>query len=348
MWSIHRALQQSLLHRLDKDPSARQDAFEIAHSIIRRAFPRQSDVQAPSNQNWPANEACLAHALHLENVYKASPTPIQPPTGFAELLADVSNYMWERGLYQRGITTGQLAKRIHQEHESEASEQSHDLIEHSKVCTLLCCIYLELGISGRNEGLTEALESWELRRQFRAQSSPTDEMAQENLLLVANSWNDIACCMMEYGCYETAESWLSKSLELKQDLAEDGIASFNFAENFKNLAILRTAQGRPAEAITLSRKAVLLVEKHNRHESAVTQSFRFHLAYALYQAGSYAEALSVHEEVRQMRVPIFGPQNVHTLNSYYGCGVALQALGRTEEAEYVEPHTNSRMCELTG
>lgn len=305
-WSIHRALQQSLLHRLDKEPSARQDAFQLAHSIIRRAFPRQSDVQAPSNQNWLANEACLVHAMHLENVYKASPTPIQPPTGFAELLADVPNYMWERGLYERGITTGQLAKRIHQEHESEGSEQSRDLIEHSKVCTLLCGIYLELGISGRKEGLAEALEAWELRCRFRAQSSSADEMTQENLLLVANSWNDIACCMMEYGCYETAESWLSKSIELKRALAEDGTAFFNFVENYKNLAILRTAQGRFVEAVTLSRKAVLLVERHNSLESAVTQSFRFHLAYALYQAGNYEEALSLHEQVRQARVRIFG------------------------------------------
>ncbi|KAK0745720.1 P-loop containing nucleoside triphosphate hydrolase protein [Schizothecium vesticola] len=191
--------------------------------IIRLAFPRQSDIQAPSNQNWLANEACLGHALHLGNA----------PNGFPELLADVSNYMWERGLYERGIITGQLAKRIHKEHQSEASEQSHDLIEHSKICTLLSGIYLELGISGREGGLAEALEAWEPRRQIRALSCSTDEMTQENLLLVANSWNDIACCMMEYGCYDTAEAWLSKSLELKRDLDEDGVAFFNYAENFK-------------------------------------------------------------------------------------------------------------------
>lgn len=333
-WSIHRALQQSLLHRLDSDPPARQKAFQRALDLTRQAFPRQSDIQAPSNQNWLANEACLAHALHLEDVYKKAPTPIHAPDHFVELLADVGNYMWEKGLYERGVLTLQLAKSIHNQ-----PGRSHDLIEHSKVCSLLCGIFLELGISGRKEGLVEALECWELRQQYLGQLTSAEEMTQENCLLVANSWNDIACCMMEYGCYNKAEAWMAKSLEVKHKhksgIPESGMAFFNFAENYKNLAIIRTSQNRHDEAVTLSRKAALLIEKHTDAENAVTLSFRFHLAYALYQAGSFQEALEVHEQVRQMRAQVFGPYNVHTLNSYYACAVVLQALDQAAEAEYV-------------
>jgi tetratricopeptide (TPR) repeat protein len=302
--------------------------------LTRQAFPRQSDIQAPSNENWLANEACLAHALRLEDVYKNAPTPIDPPDHFVELLADVGNYMWEKGLYERGILTLQLAKRIHKQ-----PNRYHDLIEHSKVCTLLCGIFLELGISGRKEGLAEALECWGLRQKYLSQiTSAAEEMTQENWLLVANSWNDIACCMIEYGCYNKAEAWMTKSLEVKhkRGIPEDGAAFFSFAENYKNLAIIRTSQNRHCQAVELSKKAALLVEKHSSIEKAVVLSFRFHLAYALYQEGSLEEALQVHEQVRQMRAQVFGQHNVHTLNSYYACAVVHQALGQAAKAECVQ------------
>ncbi|KAL4900328.1 hypothetical protein BDW74DRAFT_96393 [Aspergillus multicolor] len=336
-WSIHRALQRSLLHRLDTEPSKVHTTFCLALDIIRQSFPRQSDVQAPSNTNWLANEACLAHALHLEDVFKSTPTAINAPQEFVELLADVGNYMWERGLYERGIQTLQLAKKIH-----ETAKNEPDYIEHSKVCSVLCGIYLEQGLSRRKDGLSEALAAWELRETYLKSSAlPIKSMPKENCLLIGNAWNDIACCMLEYSCFDKVGGCLERSLQIKRDRGiseNDELAYFNFAENYKTLAILMTAQGRHQEAISLSRRAVSLIEKYEHPESAVTQSFRFHLAYALYQSGKLKESFRMHERIRQVRIHVFGPQNVHTLNSYYACAVVLQALNQLETAEHMLLH----------
>jgi hypothetical protein len=57
---------------------------------------------------------------------------------------------------------------------------------------------------------------------------------------------------------------------------------FNYAENYKNLAIAKTAQGKHDEAVDLSAKAVRMIESETGSISAATQSFRLHLAYSLY------------------------------------------------------------------
>ena len=115
-WSIHRALQISLLLRLDGDPPLRQRVFETSLSLVRAHFPRQSDIQAPSNDNWEANDANLPHALHLQSTYERSSPPLKPVPEFAELLGDVGNYCWERSFYEQGTKTLELAEKIYESH----------------------------------------------------------------------------------------------------------------------------------------------------------------------------------------------------------------------------------------
>jgi len=359
MWSIHRALQQSLLHRLDADPAARQGAFQVALDVVRQAFPRQSDAQAPTNHNWLVIEAHLSHALHLEDVFRKCPSSdgIVPPPNFAELLADVGNYMWERGFYDRGLPTLRLAKRIHEGNLNRASigegpRTRHryyycNLMEHSKVCTLLGGIYLEMGISRRQDGLRELVESWRLRQEYFSGADATDinggpgpHRSRQEWLLMGNSWNDVGCALLEFACYDKAETFVQKSLQIKRSrgFKEDSVfCAFNYAENYKNLALVRTAQGRHRDAVELCQKAVGLMELHNDPDSATVLSFRFHLGYALYQAGRFDEALLLHHQVRGSRLRLFGATNVHTLDSFYACSVVLEALGKLDEARCALP-----------
>jgi tetratricopeptide (TPR) repeat protein len=334
-FSIHRTLQRSILHRLDEDPTTRQATFEVACSIVRQAIPRPSSVQAPSNDTWEAVETCLGHVLHLEEVYRNSPAGLRASKEFGGLLTDVGNYMWERGFYYEGIRTLESAEKIYEE--SNESERQH-LLEKSKVPTLLAGIHLELGIRGRKRGLDYTVKSWNLRQKHeKAYASDGEELPDDDLLLLANSYNDIGCCMLEYGCYDRVEEALGMSIELKKSrsIPEEGHAVFNYAENYKNLAILRTAQGKHTDAIELSMRAARMIAGEYGSQNPAAQAFHMHLANALYQAGRFGEALTHHEQIRQARISIFGEHGVHTLNSYYACGVALHRLGRLDEAEYV-------------
>jgi hypothetical protein len=142
--------------------------------------------------------------------------------------------------------------------------------------------------------------------------------------------------MLEYGSYERAEIYLTESISIKYDRAmpEDAGASFNYAENYRNLAAVRIAQGHFREAVQLTTRAIVLMENsYSAPRAAAQQSFRFHRAYAIYCSGDHDSALRAHEDVREVRIRPLGQDEVHTLNSYYACVVVLQAFDRLGEAE---------------
>lgn len=329
VWSIHRALQRSLLHRLDDDPIARQRVFETAFETVRRVFPKNSSVQAPSNENWDAYSANLNHVFHMQYVFRSS-QKMETPDGFTGLLMDVGNYLWERGFYRQGIESLRLAMQVQEQ------TPSHDLMEQSKVCTLLAAILHELGASGRKESEELFVRSLRQRKQFINERILKGlAIADDDIILWANAWNDIACVMLREGCYDQVDTVLHRSLELKQQqgIPEDTSAAFNYAENYINLGRLRTAQGLHVEAVALSRKAENMLVAAMGATSAAAQTFAQNHAWALYSAGRLHEALVKHERVRQARIKIFGERNAHTLKSYYACGVVHHCLGQLEEAE---------------
>lgn len=79
--------------------------------------------------------------------------------------------------------------------------------------------------------------------------------------------------MLECSCFAQAETYLQKSLDItrKQGITERGEASFNYAENSKNLALVRIADGKLAEAVELASRAA---ENRTIQHSAATLAFR--------------------------------------------------------------------------
>ncbi|GJD03451.1 transcriptional xre family [Colletotrichum higginsianum] len=243
---------------------------------------------------------------------------------------DVGNYLWERGFYHQGIESLRLAIQVQEE------SPGQDLIEQSKVCTLLAALLHELGSSGREESEVLFVRSFEQRKQCVNDWTRRGlAIADDDLILWANAWNDIACVMLREGCYDQVDIVLSRSIELKQKqgIPEDKSAAFNFAENYINLGYLRTAQGRHTEAIILSERAESMMVAAMGARSPAAQLFAQTHAWALYSAGRLHEALIKHERVRQARIKIFGKMNAHTLKSYYACGVVHHCLGQLDEAD---------------
>lgn len=317
----------SLLHRLDLNIDLRQQRFDKAQGFVRHCFLRHSKKLAPSNNNWITNDVYLGHVMHLQKVYKNSPFELLKPWDFAELLTDFGNHMWERGLYQSGLESIKLAEGIY------AANPGQDLIEQSNTLSVLGGISLELGISRRRQGLDYTLKGGALRQEHFDNLNLTGSApSQDQVVLMANSWNDLACCMMEYGSFSQVDKVLEVSLRLKRDFAiKEEDAVFNYAENYKGLANAKAAVGEVDDAVRLSLKAATMIELDMGPGSAAAQSFRLHYAYNLYQAGRYEEALSEHERIRKARIRIFSEISPHTLNSYYACSVVYHALGNLEE-----------------
>jgi tetratricopeptide (TPR) repeat protein len=330
-WSIHRALQLNILHRLDQELTERQFTFDKAVTLVRQVYPRQSEMQAPSNENWRENAKWLPHAMQLQIVFECSNPPMKADSRFAELLSDAGNYMWERALYEQGVKTLELAERIYDTDIQDA------VIEHSKVLTILGIVNQEIGVSGRERGLHWNKKCLGLRCQYEA--DPNIMMSRTEIVLLANAWNDLACSMLECYSYDQAERYLETSIRIKHErgIFENSEAFFNFAENYKNLAIAKIGQGQYDDALELSSRAVTLYDQHSAGLGASDQAFRFHHAYALFYKGYVDAALQVHEEVREARDRIIGHEEHHTPNSYYACAFILESVGRLTESEYDVP-----------
>ena len=208
-------------------------------------------------------------------------------------------------------------------------------MQHSKVSTILGVLSQEIGITGRKRGLDRCIKSLALRQQHMAKLEQNNiSAAESDCLLLGNAWNDVACSMLELSSYKQAEEYLEHSIRIKREnkLTDTGRAYFNFAENYKNLALVRIAQGWVKDATDLTSRAVKLIELGEGPKSASVQSFRFHHAYACFYAGDLLDAWNQHEKVRKSREDILGLAEVHTLNSYYACVLMCFINGRFGEA----------------
>ncbi|KAI0021939.1 hypothetical protein F4780DRAFT_778211 [Xylariomycetidae sp. FL0641] len=334
VWSIHRALQMDLLCRLDGDTSRRQEVFLGIVSTIRAHCPPQSSIQIPLQENWSQVEAILAHALYIQEVYEQSAPPMIPLPELASLLGDIGSYCYERGLVGQGTKALTLAKAFH----DNCAEK--DDLEHSRVCTMMAGLNQESGITGRERGWHLLHLSMNLRLQHvNCRRCHNENPAEDEWLMLTAAWNDLACSFLEYSAFAAAETLLVKSLRLKQmlQIPKQGQAFYQYAENYKNMALVRVSEGRYTDALQLISDGVHLVESKLGPRTAASLTFRFHQAYIHFYMGNTKEALEQHEGVRVAREMMYGLNEAHTLSSYYACALMCFHLNRLSTARaYLE------------
>lgn len=326
--SIHRALQLSLLHKLDDNPGARQSTFDHAIKLVRRVFPRQSEVQAPCSSNWEVKERFLPHVLSLQSVFEQDfEHSLHGTEEAAILFSDVGHYLWERVINPQAMKSLELAKRI------LVTCPDTDGLELSKVCNILGDLYCqERGELGRHAGLKLLIEALMLRKKHVETSQA--ELTTSEYLLLANAWNDIACSLFDHGSYTEARQYLEKSLLIKKErgIPENTEAAFSYAENYKNLATVCIYEKDFKNGIQLAAQAVELIELDSSDHRSISL-FQFHYANSLFYNGQIAESLKRHEKIRDQRLKLFGLAGVPTLNSYFTCSWLNFAIGRILEAE---------------
>ncbi|KAI9723948.1 MAG: hypothetical protein M1812_000666 [Candelaria pacifica] len=325
--SVHRSLQLNLRVLMKDDPEIRQDAFNTAFAIARIACPRHNSVMAPVNEEWSKYEKSQPHILSLQSVYTESDSGLSVTPEYAALLFDASNFVWEQGFFHAGIESLRVAQSICQSAEDNCWMQLGDIHD------LLGVVLVEPGISGRENGLKHLLESLNLRKKKIETPPPGGDKTEQ--MLFANSWNDFGCIMLEYENYEEAERYLEHSLAIKKRLETEETEPFEFAETYRNLAIVWLSQGRHSEAIEQIERAALLIEGDKGEHCATTQNFRFHWANLLFIAGEVDASLAKHQEVLQARKNIFGNYGFRTRHSYYALGVVYEAKNDYEEAVHM-------------
>ena len=104
-----------------------------------------------------------------------------------------------------------------------------------------------------------------------------DDLTADVELPLANGLNNLGCCYMHLSQYVVAEVFFrqAQNIKMKEKWSRDASMALEFAEGYKNIAIVRASQNRVQEALRISEQSVKIMAKHTGPRSSRTYLFRF-------------------------------------------------------------------------
>lgn len=133
--------------------------------------------------------------------------------------------------------------------------------------------------------------------------------------------------------YDAAEGHLNISIRMKKELQSERIMPpYQFAEQNKNMALIKAGQRRTEEAVDLSQEAVDVLPKEE--EDGVYSTFLFIHGICLANAGSLSAAFVAFTESYKLRVAGFGIHGIPTLHNLYAIAYTHYRLGLYPEARH--------------
>lgn len=327
---MHRALKQHLIHLLDEQGSGKlQLVFERALSLVRRAFPRGDELQAPTNHTWEACEARLPHVSSLQTIFESWTPQLKATMPFATLLADTGNHLWERGLVKQALGIMDTGEKVCEglSHESEV----HTV--HANICAISSAVYLDIGFSGRHKALALVKKALELRQRRMRMLDENDKGTATDALQLANAWNDLGVILIQMGEYEKAVPSFDESLKLKNTWASEDIIPWHFGETYKNLAIVELSRRNFENARAYATRATSLSTRNMGEKTASTFKAKFVMATVLLNCNDLQASLLIHKEVLAGRREVMGERHQTTKDSFYALGAIYELRNKWDKAE---------------
>lgn len=333
--AIHRQLQRSLILRLTQNPARSRQIFGNALKLLRRVFPRQNLVIEHMTEDWPTCARYVDQVLSFYHVYSAltnAPDALGSNLEFARILCDCGQYLWEQSLNKSAEQVLQLAEELWDGDKGP----SKPLTLRASILFRQCSVDIDAGYSGILKAIPKFKVATDLQRDVLQQMNMEGvEIGAEYEIPLANGLNNLGCCYLHLSRYGEAEPLFEQSLSIKQKEAwlHNDSMYYEFAESYKNMAIVRAAQNKIVEALEMSRESVNLITQYTGPKSNRTYFFRFMYACILFDSGDIDSALALHLEILDARKEILGEAHNYTASSYYMTGFIYYHLQRFSEAE---------------
>ncbi|KAJ5081639.1 pfs domain-containing protein [Penicillium alfredii] len=329
---IHRALQRSILHKLDQDPTLRQHVFDTAVSIVRRAFPLQSLAKKGDTSQWPANKKFLPHVNSLNTCVTQADPPMGHNLTLAELERDASWFLLNWEVRPTAIPLLEGAERICRGMIATENPKIASIYA-DVLCTMASYDQYD-GIEGRERGLERTGMAWEIReREFL--DKPTEDVQPEDYINLGRTLGDYGCCYAQMDrIHEANECW-EKMLGFYKKAGTEKTLTARFGQVYGDLAMARAAQGRHEEAKAYARNSLRLLEQALDPENHFRVFTTFILAFSTFAAGDIEDALQLHRDALSRNLEDLGPSHHLTLASRYNVAVGLHRVGDLEGAECV-------------
>jgi tetratricopeptide (TPR) repeat protein len=327
---MHRALKLHLLHLVDDAGEGKlQSVFHGALTMVRALYPRGAKLQTPTNEIWQDCEQALPHVLSLLHQFHVWAPKFEANLDLATLLADTANYLWERQLMQDAIKIMDAGEEVC----NSLSAINEVIPVHANICAIYGALLCDLGFSGRADALMKCEKALELRKKHIENLEASGKVEADDILLLANAWNDVGVVLLEEEKFESAMPYFEEALRLKTEWSNEDAIPWHFGEGYKNLAYIKLSQGLAEEAKSCAFRSTELCMRGRAENSATSLFFRFVCAHVLLNCNEIDQALAMHQDILEARNEVFGNTHPLTKDSLYTIGEIYRIQGKMAKAE---------------
>ncbi|KAJ8131313.1 hypothetical protein O1611_g2311 [Lasiodiplodia mahajangana] len=319
----HRALQRSILQRLDNDPKRRDRVFMEAVSLVRQALPPADFVKRGDPKQLKAFTDYLPQVVSLHSNFVQSEPTLPQTLELSTILHDAAFY-GNHGLGQLSIprkllsTAGNICSSILESDSKRASE----MLVHVLSSMGPLDVHLGSKDAARIARVVELLED-------ERQGAPFEQWTEEQRFLFARAQDDYGWFLVQTNQIDEAIRCFDRSVGHFQASGENLLMQLSACNRVVPLAVRQEKERVRAE----SAAALAAIVSSCGADSPTTVAFKFTVACAFFTIGDNSNALPLFEESFKARSAYFGAAHHLALGCQYCLAVSMQADGELEEAE---------------
>jgi len=327
----HRALQRDILQRLDGDIDFRQQVFNEAVEIVRKAFPYQNAIVRGDASHWSIEEKYLPQVVSLNVTFTQSVPSIEGTLQFATILRDAGYYLQNRSFQNDGkelLNTAQIV--CDSLLESEPVDARLVLVDS---LSPLQRYNQYLGTPGRNYAIQLNDKAMEVRKELVA-GIPEEKWTETDIFGFGRTQVDMGCGYAQFNrmdeaavCYEAALGYYNRhGSQKKLESRMGALCGF--------LAWVAATKQDATKARDLASRASSLVAQAVGADNPLTFQTMFCAAMVAFTTGDTAEALILHKRTFEGRLQIRSKTHNDTLSSQYNLAVCYQNSDDLEKSEH--------------
>ena len=242
----HRALQRSILQRLDKDIIKRDDIFKEVVSIVRKSLPAADLVKRGDESQLLPFTKYSPQAICLHKNFTQSEPKIPGSLAFANILQDTAFYgLHGLGQLSTPLSLLQTAESICTSLMDSNPGEARDMLVH--VLSSMGPVYQELSREGRATCLELVSRVIKLLEEGTEGISP-DQWTEEQAFLFARAHHDYGWYLTQANRFEEAEIWFEKSIAYFRSVDNELLLALAICDRLWLLSVQQRKQQTRKEA----------------------------------------------------------------------------------------------------
>ncbi|KAK0628901.1 pfs domain-containing protein [Bombardia bombarda] len=326
----HRALQRSLLQRLDNDIGNRNTIFNEVVSMVRRALPNPNLVKRGDESQMGPFTKYSPQAVALHQNFIQSESSMPHTLEFATVLHDAAFYS-HHGLGQLSAPFSllQTAKAICTsllDSKQESSKETKEMLMH--VLSSMGPISWRFGKDGHAESFQRLSQVVNILEEERGGADP-DDWTDEQRFLFARAQDDFGWHYMETNEIGKAKECFESSIEQFRVLGQEPTLTLAICDRIMPLSVQQEKERTREDAAKVLPKIISMCGENSQLSLAMMAL----VARAYFTIGDLDDSLRMHSDVMDRRMKVFGEADPVTLGSRYCLAVCLQHKEEFEDAE---------------